>query len=147
MDQLTPRQIDILDLAKIDGRVLVDDLVDRFGVTPQTVRRDLNELTDLGVLRRFHGGAVLASGVANVGYEARRQLATDAKRGIGQLAADLIAEDSSLIINIGTTTEQVATALLRCVAKTSDQGPAPSLWCRFSYIAPVCQSPARKETP
>jgi DeoR family glycerol-3-phosphate regulon repressor len=98
-------------LAREAGRVDVDALAAHFGVTPQTVRKDLNELCDQGVLQRFHGGAMLPSSVANLAYEARRQLATDAKRRIGQKAAQLIPNDCSLLINIGTTTEQVAIAL------------------------------------
>ena len=93
------------------GRLDVDVLATRFGVTPQTIRKDLNELCEQGLLQRYHGGAMLPSGVANLAYEARRQLATDAKRRIGLKAAELIPNDCSLLINIGTTTEQVATAL------------------------------------
>ena len=111
MDVWTPRQSDIVTLARTEGKVSVDDLAERFTVTPQTIRKDLNDLCDSGLLQRFHGGAVLASGVANFGYEARRQLATDEKRRIGLKAASLIPDNSSLLINIGTTTEQVATAL------------------------------------
>jgi DeoR family glycerol-3-phosphate regulon repressor len=108
---LLPRQADILALARDAGRLDVDSLAARFGVTPQTIRKDLNELCDQGLLQRYHGGAMLPSGVANLGYESRRQLATDAKRLIGQRAAELIPNNCSLLINIGTTTEQVATAL------------------------------------
>ena len=108
---LLPRQADILALARDAGRLDVDSLAARFGVTPQTIRKDLNELCDQGLLERFHGGAMLPSGVANLAYESRRQLATDAKRLIGQRAAALIPNNCSLLINIGTTTEQVATAL------------------------------------
>jgi len=108
---LLPRQADILALARDAGRLDVDSLAARFGVTPQTIRKDLNELCDQGLLERFHGGAMLPSGVANLAYESRRQLATDAKRRIGQRAAELIPNNCSLLINIGTTTEQVATAL------------------------------------
>jgi DeoR family glycerol-3-phosphate regulon repressor len=54
---------------------------------------------------------MLPSGVVNLAYESRRQLATDAKRRIGLKAAELIPDNCSLLINIGTTTEQVATAL------------------------------------
>jgi DeoR family glycerol-3-phosphate regulon repressor len=111
MDVWTPRQSDIVTLARTEGKVSVDDLAERFNVTPQTIRKDLNDLCDSGLLQRFHGGAVLASGVANFGYEARRKLATDEKRRIGLKAASLIPDNSSLLINIGTTTEQVATAL------------------------------------
>lgn len=108
---LLPRQADILALARDAGRLDVEPLAARFGVSPQTIRKDLNELCDQGLLERYHGGAMLPSGVANLGYESRRQLATDAKRRIGQQAAELIPNNCSLLINIGTTTEQVATAL------------------------------------
>jgi DeoR family glycerol-3-phosphate regulon repressor len=111
MDLLSPRQTDIVAIAKSEGRVGVEDLADRFKVTSQTIRKDLNGLCERGVLQRYHGGAVLASGIANLGYEARRKLATDEKRRIGGRAAALIPDSSSILINIGTTTEQVAVAL------------------------------------
>lgn len=111
MEPFSPRQSEIVALAKAEGRVSVDDLAERFSVSPQTIRKDLNELCDRGVLNRYHGGAVAASGVANFGYEARRQLAPEAKRAIGMAAARLIPDGASILINIGTTTEQVAMAL------------------------------------
>lgn len=111
MALLTPRQSDILALARDTGRLDVDVLAAHFSVTPQTIRKDLNELCDEGLLQRYHGGAMLPSGVVNLAYESRRQLATDAKRRIGLKAAELIPNDCSLLINIGTTTEQVANAL------------------------------------
>ena len=110
-EPLSPRQLDILALAKAHGRVGVDGLAAKFDVTPQTIRKDLNELCNRRVLTRFHGGAATTSGVANVAYEARRQLAPAAKRRIGEQAASLIPSGASLLINIGTTTEQVALAL------------------------------------
>jgi DeoR family glycerol-3-phosphate regulon repressor len=61
----------------------------------------------------MHGGATYPSGVANYGYEARRMLAAEGKRRIGLKAADLIPDHASIVINIGTTTEQVAMALRR----------------------------------
>jgi DeoR family glycerol-3-phosphate regulon repressor len=108
---LLPRQADILALARDAGRLDVEALAERFDVTPQTIRKDLNELCEQGLLQRYHGGAMLPSGVANLAYESRRQLATEAKRRIGQKAAELIPNDCSLLVNIGTTTEQVAMAL------------------------------------
>ncbi|MGQ0485055.1 MAG: DeoR/GlpR family DNA-binding transcription regulator [Hyphomicrobiales bacterium] len=113
MTALSPRQQQILALARQLGNVLVEDLAVRFDVTPQTIRKDLNDLCDGRHLSRTHGGAMLASGVENVAYEARRQLAAAEKRAIGQRAASLIPDNSSLFINIGTTTEEVARALLR----------------------------------
>lgn len=111
MDVTSPRKADIVAIARAEGRVTVDGLAQRFGVTPQTVRKDLNELCEAGALQRFHGGAMPISRIANVGYDARRRLATEAKRKIGERAAALIPDSASLLINIGTTTEQVATAL------------------------------------
>lgn len=111
MEPLHPRQSDIVNLARSQGRVGVEDLAKRFGVTEQTIRKDLNDLARRGILQRFHGGAAVSSGVINFGYEARRQLAHEEKRRIGSRAAALIPDSASLILNIGTTTEQVAVAL------------------------------------
>jgi DeoR family glycerol-3-phosphate regulon repressor len=109
---LTHRQQQILTLARQSGSVLVEDLAVRFDVTPQTIRKDLNELCDGRLLARTHGGAMLSSGVENVAYEARRQLAAGEKVVIGQKVAALIPNNCSLFINIGTTTEEVARALI-----------------------------------
>jgi DeoR family glycerol-3-phosphate regulon repressor len=108
---LPERQNQILEIAKEAGRVSVDSLSSLFGVTPQTIRKDLNDLCERGLLDRVHGGAVIGSTVENVGYEARRLIARDAKRTIGVAAAGLIPNSASLLINIGTTTEEVAKAL------------------------------------
>ena len=111
MEILSERQNKILDLARSNGRVEVDELSSRFNVSPQTIRKDLNELCDKQLLQRVHGGAVVGSGIENVSYEARRMLAPGAKKAIGMSAAELIPDNSSLLLNIGTTTEQVAHSL------------------------------------
>lgn len=108
---ISPRQSDIVRLARTHGRVYVEPLAEQFQVTPQTIRKDLNELCDQGVLQRYHGGAMMAAGAANLAYESRRELAPGAKSRIGEHAAALIPDDSSILINIGTTTEAVAMAL------------------------------------
>jgi len=107
------RQAAILDLIRETGQVGVDDLVARFDVTPQTIRKDLNQLSDMRLLTRTHGGAQLASSIENTSYEARRMLHADEKAEIGLQAAELIPDNASLFINIGTTTEAVAKALLQ----------------------------------
>ncbi|MBI4921505.1 MAG: DeoR/GlpR transcriptional regulator [Devosia nanyangense] len=106
------RQAEIVELAKSQGRVGVDALVAHFGVTAQTIRKDLNDICENGLLKRVHGGAVFPSGVQNMQYEARRQIAADEKDAIGAAAARLIPNNASLFINIGTTTEAVSQALL-----------------------------------
>jgi len=111
MEILSERQNKILELARSNGRVEVDELSSRFNVSPQTIRKDLNELCDKQLLQRVHGGAVVGSGIENVSYEARRMLAPAAKKAIGMSAAKLIPDNSSLLLNIGTTTEQVAHSL------------------------------------
>ena len=111
MDAITPRQNEILALARSSGRVGVDDLALRFNVTPQTIRKDLNDLCERRLLQRVHGGAIAGSGIENLGYEARRQIAREEKQSIGGRAAALVPDGSSLFINIGTTTEEVARAL------------------------------------
>jgi DeoR family transcriptional regulator, glycerol-3-phosphate regulon repressor len=108
---LTPRQIQIMTVARQLGAVGVEDLATRFEVTPQTIRKDLNELCNGRLLARTHGGAMLTSGAENVAYEARRQIAAPEKRLIGERAAAMIPNNCSLFINIGTTTEEVARAL------------------------------------
>ena len=113
MEPLHPRLTDILELARQRGRVEVEWLSAHFDVTPQTIRKDLNDLCDRQLLQRVHGGAVYPSGVTNFAYDARRMLAADSKQIIGQAAAQLIPDNSSVILNIGTTTEQVALALRR----------------------------------
>lgn len=112
MLDLSPRQQQILVLARSSGNVGVDELAAHFDVTPQTIRKDLNELCDARHLTRTHGGAMLSSGVENVAYESRRQIAASEKQLIGRRAASLIPNNSSLFINIGTTTEEVAKALV-----------------------------------
>src|SRR5881394_1307165 len=111
MQPANSRQREILALARVQGRVSVDGLSAKFEVTPQTIRKDLNDLCEQRLLNRVHGGAVIASGVENTAYEARRLIAAEEKRAIGAAAAALIPSQSSLFINIGTTTEEVARAL------------------------------------
>lgn len=99
-------------MAKDQGRVFVEDLATHFDVTPQTIRKDLNELCDQRLLTRIHGGALFPSGIENVEYEARRKIASEEKDAIGRAAARVIPDNASLFINIGTTTEAVSKALL-----------------------------------
>ncbi len=110
---LAPRHSEIVELAKTEGRVLVDDLASRFDVTPQTIRKDLNDLCERQLLTRIHGGAVIPSSTQNMEYAQRGKIAAAEKQAIGIAAAELIPDNASLFINIGTTTEAVSQALLR----------------------------------
>lgn len=109
---LSFRQTEILDIARSDGRVVVETLADRFGVTLQTIRRDLTDLAEAGLLDRVHGGAVMRTGVTNIGYEERRRMNDVAKQAIARACAQAIPDNASMILNLGTTTEAVARELL-----------------------------------
>lgn len=107
----TIRHPEILEMARREGKVTVDGLAAFFGVTLQTIRRDLTDLADSGQLERVHGGAVLPSGTTNIGYEERRVLNPGSKAAIARACAEQIPDNISLFLNIGTSTEAVAHAL------------------------------------
>ena len=108
----TFRHPEILEIARRDGKVSVERLAEHFGVTLQTIRRDLSDLAELGRLERVHGGAVLPSGTSNIAYEERRSLNHEGKASIARACADRIPENASIFLNIGTSTEAVARELL-----------------------------------
>jgi DeoR family transcriptional regulator, glycerol-3-phosphate regulon repressor len=108
---LSQRQLDILSLIRNLNNFEVDGLAERFEVTTQTIRRDLNELCRRGLAARIHGGATHPHSVVNFGYEERRRFASHEKQMIGRCVAELIPNNCSVMLNIGTTTEQVARAL------------------------------------
>ena len=109
---LNSRQTEILDIARSEGRVLVEELAQRFDVTLQTIRRDLGDLAEAGLVDRVHGGAVARTGVVNLGYEQRRRMNEGAKAAIARACAAEIPDNCSLILNLGTTTEAVARELI-----------------------------------
>ncbi|MEL6104023.1 MAG: DeoR/GlpR family DNA-binding transcription regulator [Pseudomonadota bacterium] len=109
----TLRKPEIVEIARREGKVTVDRLVAYFGVTPQTIRRDLTELADAGQLERVHGGAILPSTTANIDYIERQQLNQTSKVDIARECVKHIPNDCSVFLNIGTTTEAVAAELQR----------------------------------
>ena len=106
------RRADIVDLVARRGFASIEMLADRFGVSAQTIRRDVTVLHDEGRIHRYHGGAGPALGGRNLGYSARQMLRRPEKQRIARLAAQHIPHGASLILNIGTTTEEVARALV-----------------------------------
>ncbi len=112
VDVVAARHAAILDVARRTGSVGVDELAQKLAVTPQTIRKDLNVLARRSMLARVHGGAVVTSGTDNLAYGERRTVAAPAKAAIGAAAAALVPDGASLFINIGTTTEAIAAALV-----------------------------------
>lgn len=108
----TNRRLDrIVELVGVHGFLTVDVLAQHFEVTAQTIRRDLNRLDSEGRINRYRGGAGLPSSIENMEYMRRQVTNLKAKQCIATRVAQDIPEHSSLFINIGTTTEQVAHAL------------------------------------
>ena len=108
-----PRQSLLLDEVRARGSASVEALSEQFGVTLQTVRRDVKLLSDAGLLARFHGGVRLpGSTVENIAYRQRQQLNEAGKQRIARAVAKAVPNGCSLIINIGTTTEAIARELL-----------------------------------
>lgn len=101
------RRNHILDLLQRDGRVQAADLASSLRVSEDTVRRDLRELADSGLIQRVHGGALLRSpAVGN--YTARSQQASSAKVAVARAAAQLVHNGQVIVMDGGTTSLQVA---------------------------------------
>lgn len=109
---LPPRQQNILDLVRERGYLSIEELAQQFAVTPQTIRRDINQLAEQNLLRRYHGGAAWDSSIENTAYNTRADQMRDEKQRIADVIAAHIPDNASLFINIGTTTEAIARTLL-----------------------------------
>ena len=106
------RQQKTLELVRERGYISIEELAQYFDVTPQTIRRDINQLADEGLLRRYHGGAAHDSSVENTEYTMRVGYMLEEKLRIAEAVAAAVPDHASLFINIGTTTESIAHALL-----------------------------------
>ena len=111
--KMEKRQNRIVEKVQRLGYVSIEDLAKEFRVTPQTIRRDIGTLNRQGLVKRYHGGAGLATSVENIGYSARQLLCLEEKRIIARMVAGQIPAKASVFINIGTTTEEIARELLK----------------------------------
>ncbi|MCX6030870.1 MAG: DeoR/GlpR family DNA-binding transcription regulator [Chloroflexi bacterium] len=98
------RSFIINELARIRA-VKIGDLSRHFGISEVSIRRDLERLEQLGMLKRVHGGAVALPPLPNGGSAAR---VSPAKERIGRAAAQLIRPGDRLLLDSGTTVLQVA---------------------------------------
>lgn len=111
---LAPRHTHLLDMVRAHGPQTIEALAERFGVTLQTVRRDVQRLAEAGLLSRFHGGVRLpGSTTENIAYRQRQAMESEAKARIAKAIAQRVPHGCSLILNIGTTIEAVARELLQ----------------------------------
>lgn len=109
-DMLTAtRQAQILNSLRTDGEVTVEHLAEQFGVSPSTIRRDLNALSADGLLRRVRGGGSIEPDQIPF-TDVERQHAPEKSR-VAARAAELVSDGDVVIIDIGTTTALLAAEL------------------------------------
>ncbi|EGV38155.1 hypothetical protein l13_01690 [Neisseria weaveri ATCC 51223] len=91
----------------------IEQLARELDVTPQTIRRDINQLCEENILRRYHGGATLGEGLENDDFQSHKVKLQTEKAHIADLVASHIPDNASLFLSIGTTIEAVAMALIK----------------------------------
>lgn len=111
-DKKSRRQHELVLLLERVGYASVEQLAERFAITTQTVRRDIAELSAVGKLRRYHGGAAISAAALDpMIYRQRRVERVEAKRRIAARVAELVRDGASVFLDTGTTCEAVAEAL------------------------------------
>jgi DeoR/GlpR family transcriptional regulator of sugar metabolism len=103
------RRTQILQIVRTEGRARVNELANRFSSSAVTIRNDLNELHQRGLVLRSHGGAVLPDTVLRESpVHERLKTHAEEKRRIGAIAATLINDGETIILDSGTTTLEIA---------------------------------------
>lgn len=98
------RRRKIAELVEQRGSIGVRDLCERFGMSEATIRRDLRELGEQGVVTRTHGGVMINSRImSDLPNEERKLVAAEEKRRIGLAAIEMLAGDEVVFIDAGTT--------------------------------------------
>jgi len=105
------RKVVILQLMESGERVKVGDLSQRFEVSESTVRRDLQELENGGLIQRTHGGAISVQSSFELSYQEKEIRCYDEKLKIAKTAANLVKDGETVFLDAGTTTLQIAYAL------------------------------------
>lgn len=111
------RRQHILLVLEREGKVHASDLSQSLRVSEDTIRRDLREMAEAGLLQRVHGGALPMSPVSP-SYQLREQVCTAEKAALGRAAAQLVRSGQIIILDAGTTTLAVAQALPKDLTAT-----------------------------
>jgi DeoR family glycerol-3-phosphate regulon repressor len=110
---LSSRQKQIMDrLHETNGILSSAEITSAFDVTVQTIRKDLNDLSEMGLVRRVHGGIRLPSDNHNLSFDNRTVLNLTSKQRIARKTVELFPENTTIFLGIGTTPQQVAQALI-----------------------------------
>ena len=105
------RQLQIIDLVRSLGKVTVDQLMQKFAMSAETIRRDLTFLAADGKIRKVHGGAIPLRDFGEGAFAQRMQLHAEAKRKVAQKARPLASSGDTIMIDTGSTTLAMAEAL------------------------------------
>ncbi len=112
MQNLSLRQQQIIEIISQQEYCTIEALSERFNVTTQTIRRDINELCNLGFAQRHHGGVSLPTTLANRSYLSRSNTNQDEKRDIASEVVKHIPDGCTLFLGIGTTIAAIAEKLV-----------------------------------
>ncbi|MFS8049185.1 DeoR/GlpR family DNA-binding transcription regulator [Rhizobium sp. BR 314] len=107
------RQSAILDAVRKHGAASVAELAREFGVTHQTIRRDLKRLNESGLLQKGFGGAFASPGAPHHVYGDRQNLLVSVKRGLVQALEPFIQSNSTIFVGPGTTFDSLHEILAR----------------------------------
>ncbi|EAR08329.1 DeoR/GlpR family DNA-binding transcription regulator [Reinekea blandensis] len=105
------RQERILAQLQTTDLLQVDALADQFQVSQQTVRKDINQLSEQGLVRRVHGGVSLPAPLHNASFESRQATNAPLKQQIARKVAEVIPDGACVFLGIGTTVSYAARAL------------------------------------
>jgi DeoR family transcriptional regulator, glycerol-3-phosphate regulon repressor len=109
---LSERQSRILEIVQGRGFATIEQLSEVFAVSAQTIRREVIRLDAAGLLQRFHGGAGIAGDSVRLGYRHKQEAAIGSKARVGRAVAGLVPDGASIYLDVGTTVEAVAAALV-----------------------------------
>ncbi|KKC28674.1 sugar metabolism transcriptional regulator [Caldanaerobacter subterraneus subsp. pacificus DSM 12653] len=103
------RRLKIAEIISKDKSISVSELSKLFNVSESTIRRDLHVLEEKGFIQRTHGGAILKTGTHyEPAFFEKEEVELEAKRKIGRIAASLIEEGDTILLDSGTTTLEIA---------------------------------------
>ncbi len=106
------RKQHILEVLRRDGQIVAKTLSAELGLSEDTIRRDLRELAQDGLVQRVHGGALPVS-PAIASFTERQGIASDAKVDVARAAAHMVSAGQIVLLDGGTTAVQLARALPR----------------------------------
>lgn len=131
------RRMAILEMARDHTLIRVSELSQRFGVSPVSIRRDLQKLAEYGLLKRVHGGAVSVQQEASQPYSDSLQLHLEEKKRIARAAVSLIQPHDRVILDSGTTVLQLAREIAERVGELQQLTVITASWPVFRELAAV----------